>query len=97
MNKEGLRLYKEWVMGFYRSFNCLPDCIVEMNEYAEPDWTPAIEMLDAGCTKREIAEIDRYYKTTMCGEIEDEIMEDEMDSAGFDYEMGQMNSMLRDI
>lgn len=74
MSAEGLRLFKQWAMGFYKSYNCLPDCLEEMNEYADPEWTPTIEMMDAGCTRKQIADIDRHYQNTMIGELEDKIL-----------------------
>lgn len=93
MNAEGLRLFKQWVMGFYKNYNCLPDCLEEMNEFADPEWTPEIEMLDAGCTRKQIADIDRHYQNTMLDELEDEILADEMDAKGFAYHQHIHNPM----
>ena len=68
-----------------------------MDENSDPDWNTTDELIEHGCTPKEIQEIDTYYKETLSGIIEDDIMEDEMDRSGFDYEMRQMNSMLRDV
>lgn len=97
MDARAINIYRESAEAFYRFFTYLPENLSEMNENSDPDWNTTDELIEHGCTMKEIEKIDAYYKETLSGIIESDIMEDEMDSAGFDYEMSQMNSMLRDI
>ena len=72
MDARAIEIYQDSVKAFYRFFTYLPENLSEMNENSDPDWNTTDELIEHGCTPKEIEEIDAYYKETLFGMMYDE-------------------------
>jgi hypothetical protein len=81
MDTRAINIYRESAEAFYRFFTYLPENLSEMNENSDPDWNCTDELIEHGCTMKEIEKIDAYYKETLSGIIEDDLYEMELANA----------------